>query len=124
MRTLINFAEWLFIGWIWTLQIGQAAQTLCALRPGDHLERFWRACGRVHQEVWLFVPPGLLALSAEAWSGHHWLIALLLAPAPIVWWRSRNWPEDNHWKRRAKKAKEAVAVRAGRLVVVPVGAPS
>ena len=92
------------------------------LRKNDRLELWWRSAARIHQELWIAAPVGALLGALDHWHSHTpWMIAFD-ALGLYNWWNLRNWPEDNHWKRRAKKAKEAVAVRAGRLVVVPVGA--
>lgn len=123
---MIDLAIWVSICWQLSLCAGQLGEMWCKdVRSSDRAERLWRAFARVHQEAWLFAPPGFLILTVQTWHepGQSWFI-LFYAYALFSWWHSRNWPEDNHWKRRAKKAKEAVAVRAGRLVVVPAGGSS
>jgi len=70
---------------------------------------------------WLFAPPGILIGTIDHWhSPSSWRI-FFDALSLFNWWTWRNWPEDNHWKRRGKRAKEAVARRGSRLVVVPAG---
>ena len=128
MSALKFLAQWVYLSWLLVLVAGLVGQLLHLLngrREGARLEVFHRACGRLHQELWLFAPPGLLlGVIHNFWSpGMQWHL-IFDAINVYNWWAYRNWPEDNHWKRRAKKAKEAVAVRAGRLVVVPVGTSS
>src|SRR5262245_523848 len=95
---------------------------ISVIRPGDRVERVWRSFARIHQEVWIVAPVGLLSMAVTDWRERDYFSLFFDAVNLWNWWNLRNWPEDNHWKRRAKKAKEAVAVRAGRLVVVPAGA--
>jgi len=110
--------------WQYTYIAAVLGYALSLQRQSDRAEKIWRALARAHQELWLFAPPGLLLSVIEIWhSRAPWLI-VFNAMGVFSWWQSRNWPEDNHWKRRGKKAREAVARRAGRLVVVPVGASS
>jgi hypothetical protein len=84
-------------------------------------ERIWRALAAVHQELWLFAPPGMLVGAIEAWNGSAKYLAAFSVLGAWNWWYFRNWPDENRWQRRSRKAKEAVAERAGRLVVVPEG---
>ena len=62
---------------------------------------------------------GIVHWAVQDWNGDSPWVILFDALNLFNWWYFRNWPDENRWKRRAKKAKEAVAVRAGRLVVVP-----
>lgn len=89
------------------------------------LERVSRVLVRAHKELWIVFPPGALASLVEIWHSSHPYLVAFNAWGVITWWSLRNWPDDdNEWKRRAKKAKETVAERAGRLVIVPVGSES
>lgn len=110
----------------WSLAISFAVivRIVHEISGNRRLENVWRSLARLHQELWLFAPPGLLAVLAENCGSGHWGVATLNVLTIGSWWYYRNWPEDNHWKRRAKKAKEAVERRAGRLVVVPAVSPS
>jgi len=114
--TLINLARAISLAWIIAFASALIGQ---ARAHGPKAEALWRSLARAHQELWLFAPPGLLLSAVQDWhSPAPWLM-VFDAINLWNWWHYRNWPDDNHWKRRAKKAKEAVAVRAGRLVVVP-----
>jgi hypothetical protein len=92
------------------------------LRKTDRLEPIWRGQARIHQELWIVVPIGALSSALHHWHSHTPWMIIFDALTLYNWWNLRNWPEENRWKKRGKKAKEAIAVRAGRLVVVPVGA--
>lgn len=113
---LIKYAcEWTEILWNCALAFAIIGR---ALLP----EKSWRAAARVHQMLWPFAPPGLVFLMWHDWTGGwrtSWML-VFMASAAWQWWHYRDWPEDNHTKRRLKKAKEAVSARFGRLVVVPV----
>jgi hypothetical protein len=89
------------------------------VRDSSRVERLWRAAAMIHQELWLFVAPGILLSAVQHWHSSNWYLVFFDMVSLRNWWHFRNWPEDNNWKRRAKKAKEAVERRAGRLVVVP-----
>lgn len=110
-----------FITWSLALAVGLYVQLLSMLAKGNLLEKIWRAAGRAHQELWLFASPGILIGTSSHLHHKPWML-IFDALSMFNWWYFRNWPEDNHWKRRGKKARDAVKVRAGRLVVVPVGA--
>lgn len=113
---LITFARGLSLTWVLAFAFAYVGQ---ALAPTARAERLWRALARVHQELWLFALPGLLLAAIRDWhSPNPWFI-VFDALNLWNWWHYRNWPDDNQWKRRAKKAKETVAVMAGRLVIVP-----
>jgi hypothetical protein len=74
---------------------------------------------RMHQELWIVGGPGLLASAVDSFHGRWpWMVAFN-AWGLVSWWSLRNWPDENRWKRRGRKLKDAVAVRAGRLVVEP-----
>ncbi|WP_203832668.1 hypothetical protein, partial [Actinoplanes lobatus] len=107
--------------WLLALVFALIGHIYCQIRGNrSKAETLWRSFARAHQELWLFAPPGLLLAAVRDWhSPTPWQI-VFDAINLWNWWHYRNWPDDeNRWKRRAKKAKEAVAVRAGRLVVVP-----
>lgn len=106
---------------IWQLSIagGMLGQIIVMLGGGQRADRLWRALARVHQELWIVAPPGLILGAIHTWhSGTPWLI-ISYAFALWQWWHYRDWPDENRWKRRGRKLKDAVTVRAGRLVVVP-----
>lgn len=79
----------------------------------------------VHQELWPVAPVGyLIMIGGWAVVPHGvvgWLVGLgIVVFAPIFWWGSRNYPDDdNVWKRRGRRLKEKVARAGGKLVVVP-----
>lgn len=108
------------LAWQWAYIAAVVLWAWCkVVRPSDRLEKAWRLLARIHQELWPFAPAGFMVSVMDLWHGSYpWLI-VIQAWALLTWWQARNWPEDNHWKRHGKKAKEAVQRRAGRLVVVP-----
>jgi hypothetical protein len=76
--------------------------------------------GRAHQEMWPIIPVAILINAVRHWHGGDWYMVFFDMLALWNWWVLRNFPgDDNQWKRRAKKARDAVAVRGSRLVVVP-----
>jgi hypothetical protein len=80
---------------------------------------FCRALVRIHQELWLFAPVGLLALTYGDWAERNWFGMFFSLFNFALWWMLRNWPDDNIWKRRGKRALDRVRAVAGRLVVSP-----
>jgi hypothetical protein len=119
---VIDLVIWVSICWQLALTGGQMGEFWCQIvRSSDRLERFWRAAARIHQEAWLFAPPGFLILTVQAWHRNQSWTMLFYAYALYSWWKYRDWPEENHWKRRGKKVRDTVKVSAGRLVVVPAG---
>lgn len=107
--------------WSMHLAIGLVGQLFCLIRPVPWVETFWRANARMHQELWLFVPPGVgLAAIEHCHSADLKWLVLFDTLTLINWWRFRDWPDDeNRWKRRGRKAKESVSRVGARLVVVP-----
>lgn len=126
MSALLFLAGMVFMAWQWVFMVAFTADLF--RQAGVKAERtaaVTRRFGRFHQELWLFAPPGLLIGTVEHFHtpGLQWLV-VIDAIWLFNWWHYRNWPDENRWKRRAKKAKDAVTVRAGRLVVVPAGSAS
>lgn len=119
--TISGLTQSVYTAWILSLACAMYGQLLCMFRSTKKGERVWRACAAAHQELWLFAPPGALLGAVDAWNGPaRWVLAFY-ALGLWMWWKYRDWPDENRWKRRSRKAKEAVAERAGRLVVVPAG---
>lgn len=106
--------------WVLALCAAMIGRLAHEIGGKDVLDKVWRGMAQMHQEAWLFAPPGLLIAAVHHWHSddQKWLF-VFDALNLFNWWYYRNWPEDNHWKRRGKKAKEAIERRAGRLVVVP-----
>jgi hypothetical protein len=124
MTGIRTIATVVYTVWVFAITVGRFGELAWMIRHADWLELVWRASGRIHQEMWPLVPAALLITVNKEWnSPRPWLIVFDTINL-WTWWTLRNWPEDNRWKRRGKQAKEAVAVRAGRLVVVPAGAKS
>ena len=70
------------------------------------------------------MPPGILFGTLRDWhSPSPWRI-VFDALALWNWWHFRNWPDENRWTRRGRRARSAVARIGARLVVVPVGSSS
>lgn len=111
--------------WQFALCFGIIGQLICTIGPKrPKVEHAWRVAGRMHQELWIAAPPGIVLAVVESWhSGLSWMV-FFHAVSLYQWWHYRNWPDENRWKRRGRKAVEAVAMRAGRLVVVPSGVTS
>jgi hypothetical protein len=121
--TMDRFSEmaiWWAVIWQTALALAIIGQVCCRIRPTPLIEWLWPVLARVHQEMWLLVPPGVGFAAMEAWQSadRKWTIifnALML----FNWWYYRNWPDENVWKRRGRKAKESVARAGARLIVVP-----
>lgn len=84
---------------------------------------FTRFCVFMHQQLWIGMPVALLLDVVLAPPAHNMLAplvrAVLFAYIGWRWWRSRDWPDENPWKRRGRRLKEKVAARGAKLVVVP-----
>ena len=126
MSALVTLGNTVWSIWNIVLAAAVVGRFIWLMKPTKQRERAWRILGRVHRELWLIALPGLVAtMHRHLQSDFQWYLLIFDAFGLYNWWFYRNWPDDdNHWKRRAKKAKDAVAVRAGRLVVVPAGGPS
>jgi hypothetical protein len=119
MNTVGTVANNVWFLWSLAFCIGQTGELLNMKYDSRRLELLWRAAGRVHQEVWIAVPPGVLLGTIHDWHSHTPWLVFFDALSLYVWWIYRDWPDENRWKRRGKKLKDAIAIRAGRLVVVP-----
>jgi hypothetical protein len=109
-----------FTVWCMGFGVAQWADLLHAIFGRDKLLLVRAAAGRIHQEMWLFAPPGLLILLSRAVHEHHYWAIFVYLVNVWCWWRYRDWPDDeNRWLRRGRKLKEKVAARGGKLVVVP-----
>jgi hypothetical protein len=71
--------------------------------------------GTVANNVWFLWSLGTI----HDWHSHTPWLVFFDALSLYTWWIYRDWPDENRWKRRGKKLKDAIAIRAGRLVVVP-----
>lgn len=110
--------------WASALLIAMIGWAVCRVRDVGWVERVWRASARVHQELWLFVPPAILYGTLHDWhSASPWKI-VIDAWALYTWWMMRDWPDENRWTRRGRKARSAVSRIGARLVVVPAGSGS
>ena len=125
MTAFAVLGSWVWLSWTVALTAAMFGRVGYLAHPSGLLDAVWRAFARLHQELWLFAAPGILVNAVESWhtSGEQWLL-VAHGYALYVWWRFRDWPDDNHWRRRARKAREAIARRGARLVVVPAGASS
>jgi hypothetical protein len=82
---------------------------------------------RAHQELWILYPLCPVGLSVTSWHAivvgeqvaYNSIMMVASAAALWWWWAQRDWPDDNRWKRRAKRAAAAVRAVGHRLVVVP-----
>lgn len=86
----------------------------------DGLTKLWTRLARLHQDLWLFAGVGgFWWLYIDVKRGQTGIQLALDVCGVLFWWLSRNWPDDNEWKKRFKKAKSKVAQLGGKLVVVP-----
>lgn len=119
MSALTTLASGVWLMWTLALSTGLFAelwQLITARRWAGELRA---AAGRVHQELWILAPPGMLLGTVTHWHSHApWLI-VFDALSMWNWWVYRNWPDENRWKRRGRKLRDKVAQRGGKLVVVP-----
>jgi hypothetical protein len=111
---LQKLAYWVMIGWGTS-----SAFALLAHSFGVREGRLYLALVRMHRELWLFAPPGLLMNVYGDWAGRDWVGMFFALCSWVSWWILRNWPDDNIWKRRGKRALGRVRAVAGRLVVSP-----
>jgi len=116
---LLALADGVYLVWSLALAFGFVGRIVHTVNGSDRLGRLWQAAARVHQEAWLFAAPAMLIRISDHVDSIPWYLVIDLCGA-WVWWTTRDWPDDeNPWKRRGKRAKDAVTERAGRLVVVP-----
>ena len=108
-----------YVIWGMSLSVANIGDMITSSLDAPRVERMWRASARIHQEFWIVAPPGLLFDAVNTWRGDRPYMIVLNALTLFFWWQYRNWPDENRWKRRGRKLKDAIAVRAGRLVVVP-----
>ncbi len=121
MSALIFLAQAIATVWSLAFSIGIFGQILATMFNMPRAERVWRAAARIHQELWLFAPPGLLVVVIQTWNSDMPFMIVFQALTVYGWWVYRDWPDENRWKRRGRKLKDAIAVRAGKLVIVPQG---
>lgn len=109
--------------WAWSVAAGIFVELTLIFYPrlatNATAMRLLTTAVRIHQEAWIAAPvwPAwalIVAAQARDVSGIIWGPLFL-----FMWWRLRNWPSGNVWKRRGRKARERIAERAGRLTVVP-----
>lgn len=114
MSYLLDALQWLYTFWIMGNAIAKLFQHV---GPG----KVYELAVRVHQEFWIVAPIGWLSAVWEVATGPAGRSFMLLfhAIGAWIWWTDRNWPDDNIWKRRSKRAVESVKVSGSRLVVVP-----
>lgn len=111
----------------WQLAYGLAMVLHIAVLLGyrfDRLRKAADAAAQAHQELWLFAPAGLVYAAVDSWNSPRPWTIVFVPWGLLIWWWARNWPDDNVWKRRRKKLRDAVKAVGGRLVVVPAGAAS
>lgn len=119
MNALIWIATSIHTVWICALALAHIGHSCWVLGMGKPARLFSLAAGRVHQELWLFAPPGGLLAVHERIADERWVNAALVLLGCWLWWRDRDWPDDNIWKKRGRKLRDKVRVLAGRLVVSP-----
>lgn len=78
----------------------------------------------VHQQLWITAPLILVTLAHDSVVYPHsrFLLSAIAAFVMWLWWKYRNWPDENKWTRRGRRLKEKVAARGGKLVVEPATA--
>lgn len=86
--------------------------------PGTVMASVYRAAVRLHQELWIAAPVGVVGKLFEAEQAGAGDVGMAVLGVG-AWWYLRNWPDDNVWKRRGRRLRERVVEHAGRLAVVP-----
>jgi hypothetical protein len=113
-------AFFIYLMWTLSLSVALMGSLVSMLRPGSRrLDVVWRAFAHMHQELWIAVPPCIAFAAVDNWHRHFWYGLFCDALSLVIWVQFRDWPDENRWKRRGRKLLDAVAERAGRLVVVP-----
>lgn len=80
--------------------------------------KHWRVAARMHQELWPFAFPGIVWSTVNSFNERPWFL-IFNALSFVGWWLNRDWPDENPWKKRGRKAKETIVARGGKLVIVP-----
>lgn len=113
-------ATGIYLMWTLSLAVALMGSLLGMIKPGSQLlDAMWQAFARIHQELWIVVPPCIALAAVDHWHAHSWFGLFTDALTLFNWVHYRDWPDENRWKRRGRKLRDAVAERAGRLVVVP-----
>ena len=80
--------------------------------------KHWNVVARMHQELWPVAFPGIVWSAVDNFNDEPWML-IFNALSFIGWWAYRDWPDENPWKKRGRKAKETIVARGGKLVIVP-----
>lgn len=118
MSTVLGIAAVVWLDWSLVLVSAQVTSIYCMFHEAPTLDLWWRAGARLHQELWILVAPCILLTAVDDWHARVWKVPLD-AFGLLVWWNVRDWPDENRWRRRGRKLREAVTRRGARLVVVP-----
>lgn len=120
MIVIKALASVVYMMWSLSLAFALLGWFISLIRPGSKLlDTAWRAFARIHQELWIVVPPCIALAAVDHWHDRNYFGLFTDALTLWNWVRLKDWPDENRWKRRGRKLKDAVAERAGRLVVVP-----
>lgn len=91
-------------------------------RPQVASQRWFKVCGKIWQTLWPLGLPAIISQLLDNQADGDYVGMLLNGFSLWGWWLLRNWPDDNHWKRRAKKLGSKVKSLGHRLVIAPAGA--
>ena len=115
MSALVHAADAVTSVWRWAVLGALLLWVVGRIREG----RVLGSLVRIHQELWLFAPPGLFMDVYRDWAGRYWFGMFFSLFMFVNWWFLRNWPDDNAWKKRGRKLRDKVRAVAGRLKVSP-----
>jgi hypothetical protein len=120
----------LFWVWILTGLIMGATRVACMIAyiktgsgspfASERVPKFWAALTRVDQETFIAGGPGAIIVTINAYHQHNWLTVLFGLILLYIW--CRDWDYEDRWKRRGKRALQAVRRQGAKLVVVPQAA--
>ncbi len=104
------FADATYLVWALWLMGASIGQSMNA--------KHWKIAARMHQGLWPFAFPGIVWSAVDNFNEQPWFL-IFNALSFAGWWFYRDWPDENPWKKRGRKAKEAIVARGGKLVIVP-----
>lgn len=120
--TLLNIAVALVLWWPW-VAIALAVCRIAAAFGRSVPDRLLSMLRTVVVEVRPFYLPavGVRAVQMLADGEPWWSAVVLVLAGWLNWWMWRD-KDDDRWKRRRRKATEAIKRVGSRLVAVPAGA--
>lgn len=66
-------ASGIYLMWTLSLAVALMGSLLGMIKPGSQLlDAMWQAFARIHQELWIVVPPCIALAAVDHWHAHSW----------------------------------------------------